>query len=935
MDVEKCTRDLRETVRELEAALATTRETVQQLKGALESGEDEIVGLRQMLTRTKKERDELRVQNAELINRLAVIGRKQSTSSSPRQSRSTPPPESPSTQSPVIQRRNSKIGSPLPALPPPPPADSSQPPVTDPVIAAATDEGSDTDYSDMEGDEATEKRTEGRVRRSKSPKSQTKGDPSSQQKFSRPKRIARSSPNTTTTAESSGTTAKLTSPKKSVAFQNLLSISEEEGGASPEQARMSASVQVTTEGKERIPPDSGAPVFGGVGGNEGAEETSQPRRRVTMSWSNIKIKRPSQELPSEVAPEIVTGGQPTVYDHLEMRRSRTSTISSSCGGSYKKEYKRKNSKQLKEAAAKLERSPDFISGGRKLHRLELFSPDMELRIREKICSEIGKKYCGLTCANKSAIVIQSAYRQYKLREQYNKIRKEASEVRQRAQSMKDPRRRPSMIRKKRPGRYNRNLSALAPSTDPLLKTKLLSQDIARAGVPHTHTSSRRQLVEKTRSVQSLSDGRQSAEPASSPTQETDDGAVEMEFAVCEIKLEDEATPTVCPDVAADGATTVESTDFLSLPTSFSTDVLLTSAGYTRPVSIFSAARPSSSIETTSLGQQRMSRGDDEDVTMSLSRRSLSPEVRDRKINMGIGHFNRKPTRGIQYLVRENVLPDSPQKVATFLASQYGLSKEKIGEFVGEISSEFHMAVLECLLEQMAMKIKPIDEALRDFQILFRMPGEAQKIDKIMQMFALEYFRFNKEGVIKSEDAAYILSFAIMMLHTSLHNPSVKSRTTKKQWVSMNRGCNDGENFPEQLLLEIYDRIGKREFTTGQDHTTVVSDIERNLIGYQNTSRLAIPQRRLICRAVVTEIDQLTSRPSFKNKRRRLVFVFSDQVIICKKRGGDQLDYRGSFSLMDAIAISFETHRKSLIFDNIRIMVQPLTKYILQIKDTYL
>ena len=55
------------------------------------------------------------------------------------------------------------------------------------------------------------------------------------------------------------------------------------------------------------------------------------------------------------------------------------------------------------------------------------------------------------------------------------------------------------------------------------------------------------------------------------------------------------------------------------------------------------------------------------------------------------------------------------------------------------------------------------------------------------MFALEYFRFNRDGVIKSEDAAYILAFAIMMLHTSLFNRSVKNRTTKKQWVSMNRG----------------------------------------------------------------------------------------------------------------------------------------------------
>ena len=69
-----------------------------------------------------------------------------------------------------------------------------------------------------------------------------------------------------------------------------------------------------------------------------------------------------------------------------------------------------------------------------------------------------------------------------------------------------------------------------------------------------------------------------------------------------------------------------------------------------------------------------------------------------------------------------------------------------------------------------------------------MQGEALKIDKIVDIFALEYFKHNKENSsIKSEDAAYILSFAIMMLHTSLHNPSVKHKTMKREWVSMNRG----------------------------------------------------------------------------------------------------------------------------------------------------
>lgn len=57
----------------------------------------------------------------------------------------------------------------------------------------------------------------------------------------------------------------------------------------------------------------------------------------------------------------------------------------------------------------------------------------------------------------------------------------------------------------------------------------------------------------------------------------------------------------------------------------------------------------------------------------------------------------------------------------------------------------------------------------------------------LKVFALEYFKQETGGLIKSEDGAYMLSFAIMMLHTSLHNPSVRHRTTKKQWVSMNRG----------------------------------------------------------------------------------------------------------------------------------------------------
>lgn len=376
-------------------------------------------------------------------------------------------------------------------------------------------------------------------RRSKSPESDDES--TSGRKFSRPKPIVRTIPKspttsttsitttaaaTTTTATTSGdNSSKMASPKRSVVQPpsgNLSSISEEDGGgSSPEQGRTSEPPR-TTVSMGRLPSDSSSEaslVFGG--GVDGAEEEMrQSRRRATLSMSDFKKKSLSEDKTSDTE---VAGGDTFESEkttHLDSLRSRTSTISSSHRSSYQKEHKRrKNSKQLKQEAAKLaERSPDFFTGRKQ--RIELLlDPDLELRIRETISSEIGKKYGGLRRANKAATVIQSAYRQYKLHETYNKIRLEATEVRKRAQSLKNPRRNHSMVRRNRPIRYNRNISALAPSTDPLLKAKLLSQDIGRAGL--SHTSSRHELIERARKERSLSEGRRAGGDPASPVSAED------------------------------------------------------------------------------------------------------------------------------------------------------------------------------------------------------------------------------------------------------------------------------------------------------------------------------------------------------------------------------------------------------------------------------
>ena len=50
------------------------------------------------------------------------------------------------------------------------------------------------------------------------------------------------------------------------------------------------------------------------------------------------------------------------------------------------------------------------------------------------------------------------------------------------------------------------------------------------------------------------------------------------------------------------------------------------------------------------------------------------------------------------------------------------------------------------------------------------------------------------------DTCYILSFSIIMLNTSLHNPNVKDKPPVERFISMNRGIDHGGDLPQELLM---------------------------------------------------------------------------------------------------------------------------------------
>ena len=66
---------------------------------------------------------------------------------------------------------------------------------------------------------------------------------------------------------------------------------------------------------------------------------------------------------------------------------------------------------------------------------------------------------------------------------------------------------------------------------------------------------------------------------------------------------------------------------------------------------------------------------------------------------------------------------------------------------------------------------------------FRLPGEAQKIDRLMEKFAERFVSCNPE-TFKSADVAYVLAYSVIMLNTDAHNPGVKVKMSKEVRASL-------------------------------------------------------------------------------------------------------------------------------------------------------
>eukprot|EP00033_Pygsuia_biforma_P001798 GCRY01002010.1.p1 GENE.GCRY01002010.1~~GCRY01002010.1.p1 ORF type:complete len:439 (+),score=97.56 GCRY01002010.1:222-1538(+) len=192
-----------------------------------------------------------------------------------------------------------------------------------------------------------------------------------------------------------------------------------------------------------------------------------------------------------------------------------------------------------------------------------------------------------------------------------------------------------------------------------------------------------------------------------------------------------------------------------------------------------------------------------------------------KYKRGIDKFNSHWKKGVEFMYREGFIARTTADTARFFKYEDGLSKKVVGEYLGE-RKEFNVEVLENFVKLFDFAELSFDEALRRFLASFVLPGEAQKIDRMMQCFATQYVLQNPT-VFDVEDTAYILAFSLIMLNTDQHNPSVKNKMSVEDFIRNNRGIGkDGANLPREFLADLYNNVSKEQFELPSEESGILT-----------------------------------------------------------------------------------------------------------------
>jgi len=181
-------------------------------------------------------------------------------------------------------------------------------------------------------------------------------------------------------------------------------------------------------------------------------------------------------------------------------------------------------------------------------------------------------------------------------------------------------------------------------------------------------------------------------------------------------------------------------------------------------------------------------------------------------------------KGIDYLIASRLLTSSERHISAFLRiHQSSIDDGILGEYLGEggvdgDDIDFFNLIRFNFTRATSFVGMNIEQAIRHYltNCGFRLPGEAQRIDRIISTFSQCYWEDNAGDLHKcpfpDQDTVFLVSFAIIMLNTDLHKSRTNAskgkapkRMTKNEFITNLRGVCQVDKFRDYISM-IYDSI---------------------------------------------------------------------------------------------------------------------------------
>ena len=162
---------------------------------------------------------------------------------------------------------------------------------------------------------------------------------------------------------------------------------------------------------------------------------------------------------------------------------------------------------------------------------------------------------------------------------------------------------------------------------------------------------------------------------------------------------------------------------------------------------------------------------------------------------------------------------------------------------------------------------------------FRLPPEAQKIDRMLECFAQVYHEENPRKHDSSE-AVYVLANAILMLNTSQHNPLVKpkDRISLVQFLSMVTHI-DGCQLTRREIENLYESVSTTPFKidwskAASESSDEKEQLELRRIGFEKSIASAVRRALLALKdGASSSADWVSPRP-FHDSADLMLAMFS-------------------------------------------------------------